>query len=66
LALTNLSLTLNPKNRGQGEKMLKKDSARKNHKNEFFQNFGEVPQVLVGFIILPLFLGCPFARDIDR
>ena len=50
------------KSRGQREKMLEKDSERENHKNEFFQNSGGVPLLLVGFIILPFFLGLPFAR----
>ena len=35
--------------------MLERSSEREN------QRRGEVPLVLVGFIILPLFLGCPFA-----
>ena len=50
------------KNRGQREKMLERDSERENHKNEFFQNSGGVPLLLMGFIILPLFLGLPFAK----
>ena len=50
------------KNRGQREKMLERDSERENHKNEFFQNSGGVPLLLVGFLFLPLFLGLPFAK----
>ncbi len=42
--------------------MLERDSERENHKNEFFQNSGGVPLLLVGFIFLPLFLGLPFAK----
>ena len=44
------------KNRGQREKMLERDSEREN------QRRGGVPLLLVGFIILPLFLGLPFAK----
>ena len=35
--------------------MLERDLEREN------QRRGGVPLVLVGFIVLPLFLGCPFA-----
>ena len=45
------------KNRGQREKMLERDSEREN------QRRGGVPLLLVGFIILPLFLGLPFAKS---
>ncbi len=50
-----LSLSSLSKNGGHGEKMLEKDLERENKRR------GEVLPVLVGFIILPLFLGCPFA-----
>jgi len=44
------------KNRGQREKMLERDSEREN------QRRGGVPLLLVGFIILPLFLGLPLQK----
>ena len=42
--------------------MLERNLERENQKNEFFQNSGRAPLVLVGFIILSLFLGLPFAK----
>ena len=59
LALTKVSLSSLFKSRGHREKMLERDSEREN------QRRGGVPLLLMGFIILPLFLGLPFAREIE-
>ena len=51
------SSTTFSKNRGQEDEVLEKEFQREN------QGEGEVPLLLVGFIILPLLLGLPFARE---